>query len=599
MTAWDPDEHHTAAGCRLTIAAPCPINALDAMASRITVLDLDGLVVMGNRAWWAHQVAIGAAIGLGERYTMAADVQGGVDPAHVAAVEELLRDVLAGRRVQADVDYRVTGSGVPRWYNVEVVPQRDEGELAGAVVTHSDITLRKRAEADLANLAMSDALTGLPKRAQMHDAIEALLDGPDGPGRVAVVLVDLDGFKLVNDSMGHIAGDLLLLAVSQRLTDALADGELLSRLASDEFAVMCPGPVDADGAVAVARRLTETLAAPFQILAAELSVTASVGVALDAGAEASAADLLGGADAAVHLAKERGCGRIELADERLRRYATRTLHTTTALHQALKRGQLRLHYQPVVELGSGRILGAEALLRWVHPDRGLLTAADFIDVVEGTGLIVPVGRWVLRHVCQHLRTWQVEHPQMPVTIAFNLSPRQLADSALVASIEAAVAESGCDPTGLIVEITEGMLCDDAGASAATFERITDLGAQLSIDDFGTGYSSLKRLQQMTVHGIKIDRSFVAGISAQGRDRVIVEATISLARALGIRVIAEGVETAEQARHLADTGAEDAQGWLWSNAVSPEEFGALLRTGARLPQRAQRASPAVGPVADRR
>ena len=575
------------------VLQPAAVNALDAMAARIVVLDLEGRVVMGNRAWEDHRAAVGSPVGLGDRYSMAADVGGGIDPDEAAAVQALLADILTGRRVQADLDYRVTGSGVPRWYNLDIVPVRNGEGLTGAVLTHSDITLRKRAEAHLANLALRDALTGLPNRGQMHEVLEGLLERSAGPGRVAVILVDVDGFKLVNDSLGHVAGDLLLLAISQRLADALDEGELLARFASDEFAIVCAGPIDADRAVAVARRMTEALTAPFETLRAQLSMTASIGVAVDAGTDTAAA-LLGDADAAMHLAKDRGCGRIELADERLRRRATRKLTTTTELHQALSRDQLRLHYQPVVELGTGRILGAEALLRWVHPDQGLLTASEFIDVVEDTGLIVPVGRWVLQHVCQDLRRWQLEQPQVPVRIGFNLSPRQLVDSALVACIEDAVADSGCDPTGLVVEITEGMLFYDTPASVEAFERISDLGASLSIDDFGTGYSSLKRLQELTVHGIKIDRSFVAGIGRHGRDRVIVEATIGLARALGMRVIAEGVETAEQARHLSDTGAESAQGWLWSNAVSPARFGELLAAGARLPQRAL-ARPPDGPL----
>jgi diguanylate cyclase (GGDEF)-like protein/PAS domain S-box-containing protein len=433
-----------------------------------------------------------------------------------------------------------------------------------------DVTRRKRAESELRHQAHHDSLTALPNRKEFTERVNKVLDGDQ---MLAVAFVDLDDFKVINDSLGHGSGDRLLVAVAERMRRVLRPTDLLSRFGGDEFTALLEGVTDARHAMRVADRLGSALRAPFVIDGHQRYVTASVGVALSGGGD-DAEELLRDADAAMYRAKELGKARCELFDQSMRTRAVERLELEAGLRSALANDELVLHYQPAVELHNERVVGVEALLRWEHPELGLLAPDRFIPLAEQTGLIVPIGAWVLSEACRQLEEWGLPELWMAV----NVSPRQLASDTLVDAVTDALADAGLEPSRLWLEITESAVIGDPEAAVGKLHQLKSLGVKLAVDDFGIGYSSLANLRDLLpVDALKIDRSFVAGVGANADDLAIVESVIGLARSLGLDAVAEGVETADQATLLSDLDCSHAQGFHFArpltSAAVAELFGA--------------------------
>ncbi len=443
-------------------------------------------------------------------------------------------------------------------------------------------------QSDLTDRTMHDALTGLPNRALLIDRLRrALLRTERHPDSAfGVMLVNLDRFKLVNDSLGHGIGDQLLIAVASRLETMLRPGDTVARLGGDEFVVLLEELTGVDGAVLVANRIQRRLAEPFMLNGQEAFTTATLGIALSGTGYARAEDLLRDADIALHRAKALGNARYEVFDATMRVRAVTRLGLETDLRRAVERHEFRLHYQPIVSLRSGFIVGFEALMRWAHPDRGLVPPAEFIPVAEETGMIGPIGEWGLREACRRMRTWQERfqvHP--PLTISVNLSGKQFAQADLSERIEALLCEVGLAPGSLKIEITESVLMQNPETVSATLARLKALETRISVDDFGTGYSSLSYLHRFPIDTLKIDRSFVNAIQPNGDGSEIVRTIITLAHSLGMDVIAEGVETGDQLARLALLGCEYGQGYYFSKPVCDDEATALLDAAPRWSQAA--------------
>ena len=434
--------------------------------------------------------------------------------------------------------------------------------------------------AEVRTRALHDPLTGLPNRALLSDRLtHAQARTRRSGGGVAVLFLDLDRFKVINDSLGHSVGDRLLQAVAERLAGTIRPGDTAGRFGGDEFIVVCEDVTDESEALRLAERLVSTLELPFTVTAAAdpIFLSASIGVALSTDGAEDPAAMIRDADAAMYRAKERGRSRCEVFDQEMRERAVSRLETETDLRRALERSELRLEYQVFVDVPTQTIVGAEALVRWDHPRRGTLGPAEFIALAEETGLIRPLGAWVLHEACGQLARWAREDGWPPsFLLSVNLSPHQLADPSLLADVTAALASSGIDPQMLCLEITEGALVADMDHALDVLERLRALGVQVALDDFGTGYSSFSYLHRLPVDVLKIDRSFVDRLTVEPRDRAVVAGMIDLARALGLRTVAEGVETPGQLAELGALGCDLAQGFYFSAAREP----AYVATEAR-------------------
>ena len=464
-----------------------------------------------------------------------------------------------------------------RWYEA----------VEGMVVNVRDITERvladqalRESEARLEFQANHDPLTGLPNRTMLFDRMHAALaESKAGDRSVAVLFCDLDNFKYINDCHGHALGDELLRAVAERLDASLDAGQLVSRFGGDEFVILAPdlGGVEA---AALAQRVTDNLREPFATSRGDLYITASIGISLESRDHASSEDLIRDADAAMYDAKERGRARVEIFDATMRARAVERLDVERGLRRALGHGELRAHYQPIIDLTDGRVAGFEALVRWQHPERGLLAPGAFIAVAEQTGLVMPLGAWVLEESCRTMARWQEERPaddQPPCWIAVNLSTRQLADDHLTTFIADVLDRSGLAPSSLHLEIVESALMEDIEHSQDVLRGLKALGVRLAIDDFGTGYSSFSYLSTLPVDILKIDQSFIHKLAhpAGGSDHAaLVEAMINLAHILHMEVVAEGVEHAEQATLLAERGCDLAQGYHYAKPMSEDAVAAL-------------------------
>ena len=452
-----------------------------------------------------------------------------------------------------------------------------EGRPPLLVAQVVDLSGRKEAEDRLAHLALHDHLTGLPNRALFVDRATRALElwRRRGTG-VAMLFLDLDRFKGINDSLGHEAGDRLLQATADRLAEAIRPTDTLARFAGDEFAVLCEEVQSVEDAVSVAGRLIACLEQPMALGTSEVMISASVGVALPRTADVTADLLLHDADTAMYLAKDLGRRRVEVFDEALRERAVRRLDTEGGLRRALERDELRLAFQPEVDLTTGHLCGIEALVRWEHPERGLLPPSEFIDVAEETGLVNEVGTWVLHQAARQMACWRRAHPHMvEVGMAVNISARQLADPGIIAQVEAAVAMAG-GGAPLCLEITETALLEAATPAKATLRRLKAHGVLLGIDDFGTSYSSLSYITRLTPDFLKVDRTFVEGLcDVNPNDRAIVSAVINLAHTLGLFVIAEGVETDAQVACLRTLDCDLIQGFVVSKPLPADEFELLM------------------------
>ena len=454
-----------------------------------------------------------------------------------------------------------------------LVKGRGDGDLVGRAIRYA--IQRKKAEERLAYLAQYDPLTGLANRALFQDRLQqAVARAERSEGQLALLFVDLDRFKAVNDTLGHACGDVLLREVAGRMEARVRKSDTVARLGGDEFAVILEGISEAEDAARVAQDMQRRFSEPVLLGGYEVPAPASIGIAMW---PASGGDgLLKDADAAMYRAKRQGGNRHQFYTEEMNVQATARLTLERDLRRALQDEQFVLYYQPQVDLSTGRVIGAEALLRWRHRDRGLVSPGEFIPILEESRLINPVGRWVLGAACRQGRSWREEG--MPsLRISVNLSARQFGRRDLADDIAGALAEGGMEQENLELEITESLLMEDPETALGTLERLrTELGGVgISIDDFGTGYSSLYRLKALPVQRIKIDRSFIQGIPDDPGDEAIASAVIRLAHDLGLGVVAEGVETAEQLEFLRDRGCDEAQGFLFGKAVPADEFAALL------------------------
>lgn len=524
--------------------------------------------------------------------------------------EESLQYVLTtGQDTEREFNVRIGGQY--RFLHTRFVPELDaDGEVASVLSVSRDLTDRRRIEEALAEQAVRDPLTGLANRTLLVDRIrEAIELGGGADGRLAVLFLDLDRFKLVNDSLGHAAGDELLSAVADRLRTAVRHGDLVARFGGDEFVVLCEKVAGQTEAAAIAQRIIDCLIPPFDCAGKPMHVRTSIGIALAHGPDATVDELLRDADAAMYQAKADGAvaGGYRFFEPATHERAVHRMNLEQDLRQAVERGEFTLVYQPIVALADGRVTGAEALVRWRHPERGVLTPGAFLEVAEETQLIVPIGRWVLEEACRQLAAWDaslgasgdgadgdgagdgaeagggdrggVADTRLPL-LSVNLSSRQLShDADLVGQVGKAIGRAGLAADRICLEVTETAVHEASLTARSALAAFSGAGMKIALDDYGTGYSSLGHLRDNPVDTLKIDRVFISGLTRNRGDDAIVVAVITLAHALGMRVVAEGVETVEQRDRLRELGCDFAQGHLFAMPLSAEEFGELLASGA--------------------
>jgi diguanylate cyclase (GGDEF)-like protein/PAS domain S-box-containing protein len=553
--------------------------------------------------------ALSALVGHPEGALLAAGYQAVVHPEDRDADLEQLQRLLAGEATGYQLQQRcrrIDGEAISVLCNTWLAttqrgdPLHLDGQGRPRYVVRQLVDLRegRRPEDQLAWRATHDALTGLPNRSLFLDRLEMTLArlGRD-PALAAVLVVDLDRFKEVAERFGDDAVDRLLVAVAGRLRSILRPSDTVSRFGSDEFAVLCPDLAHERDAVRLAERMTAGLATPFAISSREdtnpmrfaesprpsspvggqeIVVSASIGIALTGSRTRRAESLLSDADTALQRAKHRGGGIYELFDETVRAQLIERLELEQALRQAVDADELRALYQPIVSLKEGRLVGVEALVRWDQPGRGQLLPAEFVPFAEETGLIVPLGAWVLAESCRQAARWRANGPRtLPPTVHVNLSPRQFAEPHLIDLVAGALADTGTDPDRLCLEVTERALAANPASAATTLKRLSALGVHVSVDDFGTGYSSLASLQYLPLSSLKIDRSFVARLDLDPSDDAMVAAVIGLGHTLGLTVIAEGVETSRQLAKLDQLGCDYAQGYLFARPETASRVGELL------------------------
>ncbi len=498
-------------------------------------------------------------------------------------IDALLYRALQGETSRSkDTPYTIPGTDKQGWVTAVYSPHKTpQGEIIGVVAIIHDVTVRKRAEEQLQHNAFHDSLTGLANRALFLDRLNRLIKHSQRhPGYAfAVLFLDLDRFKVVNDSLGHAIGDDLLVTIGHRLEACLREGDSVARLGGDEFAVLLDDIKDVNEATRVADRIERELQAPFLLRGHEVFTSASIGIALSSAGYTKPDELLRDADTAMYRAKTAGRGRYEVFDRVMHHEAVEQLKIETDLRRAVERDELLLHYQPIVDLQKGAVTGFEALVRWQHPRHGLLQPSDFIPLAEETGMIVPIGWWVLRSACAQVRMWLDTYPwHDSLSVSVNLSARQFTQTDLVEQIVAILEETGCPPTALKLEITESVIMHDGPQSTEMLCRLRDLGIGLCIDDFGTGYSSLSYLKRFPIQTLKIDRSFVAQVDDHSSSVELIELIVALGRILGMSAVAEGVETPEQLELVRRLGSHYAQGFYFATPLTVEAAEDMLVNG---------------------
>jgi diguanylate cyclase (GGDEF)-like protein/PAS domain S-box-containing protein len=445
-----------------------------------------------------------------------------------------------------------------------------------------EVTESKEAEARLLHQALHDPLTGLPNRHLFMERLGTLLTRAHlrENRAFAVLYIDLDRFKVVNDSLGHHAGDQLLMAVAGRLTGSLRATDTVARFGGDEFAVLLEDLESPDNATHVAERITSVLAAPVNLGGYEVFTSASIGIALSSTGHDRPEYLLRNADVAMYRAKGAGANRYEVFDRGMHAQALARLQMETDLRRALANDEFRLRFQPIISLATGGVSGFEALLRWQHPERGLMPPGEFVPLAEETGVIIPLGEWVLRQACASLARWRADFPGMRLVISVNISARQFTQRDLVARIARAVDDAGLLPRHLKLEITESAVLDRAGDTGTMLQALKEMGVQVQMDDFGTGYSSLSTLHHVPVDGLKVDQSFIARMEDDPATCQLVRTIAAMARGLELAVIAEGVETAHQLREVREMGCDYAQGYLIARPLDDEGVREFLARDPR-------------------
>ena len=453
-------------------------------------------------------------------------------------------------------------------------PGENEVEAANRCIRLTTIALeRSNAEEEIRHQALHDQLTGLPNRLLFTERLERVfVRRQPRPIDAAVLFLDLDRFKLVNDAQGHAEGDALLVAVARRLEARIRASDTVARFGGDEFVILCDGVGGRAGAEVVAAAVLGALQEPIRLGQVDVTVTASIGVAMVGRGHRTPGDVIRDADLAMYAAKEQGRARRVVFDAAMRARLVRKLDTERELRHGLDAGHFRLVYQPIIDLRDRHMVGCEALVRWQHPQRGLLAPGEFIDIAEECGLIEQLGTWVLRMACVQARRWdRLSRGGEPFTVAVNVSARQMSSPELPGLVAAALQDAGADPRAICLEITESVLMEDADAAAVRLQALRDLGVSISIDDFGTGYSSLSYLQRLPFDSLKIDRSFVAGVGERKGDRAIVGTVIEMAHRLSLGAVAEGVETLAQLEEVTRMGCDRAQGYIFSRPVTPRRL----------------------------
>jgi diguanylate cyclase (GGDEF)-like protein/PAS domain S-box-containing protein len=500
-----------------------------------------------------------------------------VHPDDLPWLERLFKEVAATPGAEASAEFRARHAD-GSWRFVEGVAKNllDDPAIAGVVLNYRDVTDRRSLEEQLRHQALHDSLTGLPNRALFLDRLgHGLARTRRGQAPLAVVFLDLDDFKAVNDSLGHAAGDELLTAVAVRIRGALREADTAARMGGDEFAILLEDASTVDAARDTARRVLEAIRVPFRLLDRDVAVHASAGIAMYASPEQSADELLRNADISMYSAKTKGKDRLVVYEPSIHDATIGLLQLKTDLQFALSRGEFALMYQPVVDLETTEVRGVEALLRWHHPRRGLVGPTEFVPLAEDTGLIVPIGRWVLEQACLQARVWREARDGKGLEMSVNLSGRQIDDPGLVGDVRRALDESGLDAALLTLEITESVLMRDAEPAIDVLRRLREIGVRLAIDDFGTGYSSLSYLRRLPVDILKIDRSFVAVIDAGPDEAALVRSIVSLGRSLRLETIAEGIEQPGQLAELRSFGTLLGQGYLFAKPLEADDVTSLV------------------------
>ncbi|MFK0221827.1 putative bifunctional diguanylate cyclase/phosphodiesterase [Streptomyces vinaceus] len=560
--------------------------AFNAAHLAMAVVDRSGHVVAAN-------AALAGLLGTEPHVLVEQAAADLVDLGAEARTWQAYQEVLRGRQARLRCTRRLKHpDGQSLWTEVTLGPVPGTRDVLLSV---ADISDRRDLQARLRHLQMHDPVTRLPNRALFFERLSAALEASSyeqgGTGRIGLCYLDLDGFKAVNDTLGHRVGDRLLTAVAARLTQCAdqsgygrTGGHLVARLGGDEFALLVEDSTGTDQLADLAQSVLAAVQEPFDLAGQRLSVSASIGVVERAAAGTSATGLMQAADTTLYWAKADGKARWTLFDpERNAHRMTRQALTST-LRPAVERGEFELEYQPLVDLESGAVRGVEALVRWNHPQFGMLTPNRFIGIAEEDGSIVQLGRWVLRTACRQARRWQIEQPSdSPVFVSVNVAVRQVWDSDLVGDVAEILAETGLAPQLLQLELTESAVMGSAGRPLQALQALSDMGVRIAIDDFGTGYSNLAYLSRLPVSVLKLDGSFVRGFRYEEgthpnpADETIVEALVQLAHRLGLTVTAECVETAGQAARLRRVGCDTGQGWLYSRAVAPELIAEMIGT----------------------
>ena len=495
---------------------------------------------------------------------------------------ERLWRTLRGGRVFRDVIVNRRKNGELYYEEKTITPLRDkQGNIGHFVATGRDITERVQTQERLRRLAHHDVLTDLPNRAFFIERLNHALARACARGRsLAVLFLDLGRFKIINDTLGHDGGDRALQILADRLRSCVHDGDLVARLGGDEFTILLDDVASVDDIPQIARRVLDTLAQPFTLRDREFYISSSIGVSLYPGDGEDALTLLKNADTAMYRAKELGRNNYQFYSAEMSARALERLTMEANLRRALERGEFLLHYQPQIDLATGRIARLEALLRWAHPELGPVAPARFIPVAEETGLIAPIGRWVLQTACDQARAWRAAGlPAVPVAV--NLSGTQFNEPRLVQMIDDILRDTGLEPSGLELEITENTIMHNVQEAVDTMRVLNDRGISLAVDDFGTGYSSLNYLKRFPIDTLKIDQSFVRDITHDADDASIVTAIIAMAHNIELKVVAEGVETEDQLAFLRARGCDGVQGYLFARPLPTAETGQLLRAGASL------------------